>query len=267
LEDISIFADILTYSAQAVDVEVLVAALDTITYHFDSLSAIGATGGLFKAYFAAYANKSRSNISMLEFAFSLLEVAVKLPSELSAVAVLRRDLVRLDRKYAINASSPVSDHMTDTLDPINPTFPNSLEQLLVSGNSMDEPTMVRIVDLLLQMLVADKPGSKPSGTETAQYLARVRTFNAKFFDGLLIKWIISNVTSQSPPKLSAVLPPLIGVGCVTFQALFTLIQRHLNSRSKEESSSAAAAALRFDMIELLKVDQSSGSEFLDTVSN
>ena len=243
---------------------VLIAALDTVNHHFDSLSAIGAAGDLFKAYFATYARKASSNNATLELTTSLVELGVRLPVEASAVATLRRDLAVLDRKYTMAASSPMSDHMSDTLNPAKSTFPGTLAQLLAPGNNMDEATMARIFELLSQMLVSrESEKAKLSPQDVTVNLARLRTFNAKLFDSLMLKWVVSALLSPSRPKLAAFLPPLIGVGCITFEAFLALLQNLFESKGREVPD---APSLRFQVLEWLRMCPSSGGAVPDMVS-
>lgn len=265
LEDLSILADVLQHASRSDDSDVLVAALDTVIYHFDSISAIESTTVLFKSCFTTYTRISRSQVPALELTSSLLEIGLKLPGEISSVTVLRRDLARLDRKSGIAAFSPVSDHMTDTLNPISASFPESLDQVLASGNNIDEPTTIRVFDVLMQMLVSNKLDSKLSPGETATYLTRIRAINSKLFDGLMLKWVTATITSQTRPKLLAFLPPLIGVGCITFHAFIALVQKLTRSSSNDEEIPDMPTFL-FEMFRLLTPEHSTSHAFLDTVS-
>lgn len=263
IEDLSVLAEVLKHTSQSADSNVLIAALDTVNHHFDSFSAVGVASDLFKAYLSSYTRIAAFNNATLELTTALIEVGIKLPAEVSTVAVLRRDLARLDSKYALTASSPVSDHMSDTLNPVNPTFPGTLEQLLVSGNSIDEPTMVRVFDLLLKMLTASPVDATLAPNHTAAYLARLRTFNAKLFDSLMLKWVVSTLTSRSRPNLCAFLPPLIGVGCIAFEAFFVLLQKLFDSKEQEVLN---APELRLEVLRLLKTCPSGDGAVLDMVS-
>ena len=266
LEDISILTDVLKHVSNSINSNVLIAALDTINHHFDSLSAIGATGDLFKAYFASYTSKASSNNATLELTTSLIELGIKLPAEIPAVAALRRDLAVLDRKYTLTASSPMSDHMSDTLSSVNSsTFPGTLAQLLTPGNNMDEATMARVFQFLSQMLVSNRPGNaKFSPQDVGLNLARLRAFNAKVFDSLMLKWVVSILLSPSRPELVAFLPPLIGVGCITFEAFLELLQKLFNSTEREVPD---APRLRVQVLEWLQMCPSSGGAVLDMVSS
>lgn len=265
LGDLSMLADVLKYASGSDSVTVLASAVDTLNYHLDSFTAIGATSDLFKSFTGAYARIGKTELSVQDLIASLLDVAIKLPAELPTVAILRRDQLQRDRKLAMAASSPVSDHIVDTLNTANPTFTEELDQLLASGNSMDEVTMARIFDSLRKRLQAGSINGKQCAHETARYFAQLRPFNAKFFDNLMIKWVISVLKSSPRPNLSAILPPLIGVGCVTLHSFYVLAKALLHSDA-HRNTIPDLAELRFNMIRLLDGRLSNGNGSQDLVS-
>ncbi|PGH28586.1 hypothetical protein GX50_08679 [[Emmonsia] crescens] len=265
LGDLSMLADVLKYASGSDSVTVLASAVDTLNYHLDSFTAIGATSDLFKSFTGAYARIGKTELSVQDLIASLLDVAIKLPAELPTVAILRRDQLQRDRKLAMAASSPVSDHIVDTLNTANPTFTEELDQLLASGNSMDEVTMARIFDSLRKRLQAGSINGKQCAHETARYFAQLRPFNAKFFDNLMIKWVISVLKSSPRPNLSAILPPLIGVGCVTLHSFYVLAKALLHSDA-HRNTIPDLAELRFNMIRLLDGRLSNGNGSQDLVA-
>ncbi|KAK2783012.1 RNA polymerase II mediator complex subunit [Emmonsiellopsis sp. PD_33] len=265
LDDLSMLADVLKHSSGSDDVAVLASAVDTLNYHFNSFNAIGATSDLFRSFTTAYVRISKTELALQDLITSLLDVGIKLPTELSTVSVLRRDLAQRDRKLAMPASSPVSDHIADTLNTANPTFTEELDQLLASGNSMDEPTMVRVFDSLSKRLQSGSIDGKQRASETARYFAQLRTFNAKLFDHLMIKWVILMLKSHSRPSLSTVLPPLVGVGCVTFQGFYALTRSLLQS-DKQREAIPDLMGLRFNMLKLVESRSSSETGPQDFIS-
>lgn len=254
MEDLSILADFLKQISQSSVVTILASAVDTLNYHFASLSAIGAATDLFKAFSAAYSRVCKTEPQVQDFTVSLLDVAARLPTEVSTAAELRRDLVRMDKKYAVAASSPVSDHMADTLNPVDPTFPGMLDQMLVSGNSMDDATIVRIFDLLMRKLEHGKTDISISSNEAGKYLSLLRAFNPKYFDSLMIKRVVLILKSSPRPKLDSFLPPLIGVGCVTFHAFFSLAKNLLKAPEGQRVGVPDVAEVQIEMLSLLYSD-------------
>ncbi|OJD27562.1 hypothetical protein ACJ73_01041 [Blastomyces percursus] len=263
--DLSMLADVLKYASGSDNVTVLASAVDTLNCHLDSFNAIGATSDLFKSFTSAYAKISKTDLSVQDLIASLLDVAIKLPGELSTVSLLRRDLLQRDRKLAMAACSPVSDHIVDPLNTSNPTFSEELDQLLTSGNSMDEPTMGRIFDSLCKRFHAGSVNGEQCAHDTARYFAQLRPFNAKLFDNLMIKWVISVLRSSPRPNLSTILPPLIGVGCVTLHSFYVLARALLHSDAHKRTI-PDLAELRISMIQLLDFRLSNGNGSQDLVT-
>ncbi|PGH26686.1 hypothetical protein AJ80_01632 [Polytolypa hystricis UAMH7299] len=264
LSDLSMLADVLKHASRSDDAIVLASAADTLNYHFDSFNAIGATRDLFKSFTEAYVRVSKTDPPNTDLITSLLDVVIKVPDEIATLAVLRRDLVQLDRKLGIAASSPVSDHMADGLNTANPTFTEELNQLLASGNTMDEQTMARIFETLSKRLGSERTDLKLGTNEIARYLAQLRTFNTKTFDSLMVKWMVHFLKSAPRPSLVLILPPLIGVGCVTFQAFSSLVKAVVSSGSQREMI-PDRLRLYLDMLRLLDTKEAADGPFLDLV--
>lgn len=250
-EDLSMLADVLKTASDSDDAIVLAAATDTLNYHFDSFCAIGATTDLFRRFVEAYARLKSVGIASLDLVFSLIELGLRMPSEFNTVALLRQELSRMENRSAMAASSPVSDHMPDAFNETDPFFYEKLDQLLSSGNGMDEATLDMIFNMLTKHLLSGGNQGKLSANNTCRYLAQLRSFLPKHFDLLLVRWICAVLKSPSRPTLSKILAPLIGVGCVTLQAFVSLL------KSVAQQSEAVApiipnmTELQTDLLELL----------------
>ncbi|EEQ35258.1 conserved hypothetical protein [Microsporum canis CBS 113480] len=254
MNDLPILADILKLLSQSTNPTVLASITDTLNYHFPSFTAIGATMDLFQSFALSYSKISKVETHLQDFIVALLDVALVLPSEASTVAVLRRDLARCEKKSAMAASSPVSEHMADTLNPVNPTFSGMLDQLLASGNCMDDATLMRIFDLLIQKLETGKADISLSFSEAARYLAQLRLFNPKTFDGLMMKRVLGIIRTSPRPKLSEFLPPLIGVGCITFPAVLGLVKKLVDTDRVGARNIPDVMQLRLDMLSVLGLE-------------
>ncbi|KMU84458.1 hypothetical protein CIHG_02243 [Coccidioides immitis H538.4] len=250
LGDLSLLADILKHTSSSDNIIVLISAVDTLNYCADSFKAIGALSDLFKSALAGYAHVNKADVSIIELISSLLEVGMKLPGEIPVVAMLRRDLSHFDKKFTGAVSSPVSDHTGESVNIASPAFSEGLHQLLNSGSGMDEPNMNKIFDMLSRKLKQSKEPNA-SSHEIARHLSQLRVLNSDVFDRLMVKWIISTLKSSPRPHLLTFLPPLIGVGCVTFEAFFALIDRLLKSGSHRQSIQDVSG-LRYEMINLLR---------------
>lgn len=262
LGDLSMLADVLNHASNSNDPAVLASAVDTINYHLDSFSVIGASQDLFKRFVEAYTRLRGVNGPPKDLLASLVDLGVHLPKEAAAVNVLSYDLAQESKKAGVAASSPVSDHLMETIDHANPTFLEELDQLFSSGDRMDESTMVRIFETLTKGLQARNGKGILSTNDTCRYLAQLRTFNPKHFDSLLIKWIGTLLQSDSRPKLSGILAPLVGVGCVALRPFFALVRK----LSSDGSGIPDLSGLQLDLLELLGPKTLGGNGPLDLVS-
>ncbi|KAI2352458.1 RNA polymerase II mediator complex subunit [Ophidiomyces ophidiicola] len=248
LGDLSLLADILRYATSSDEVPVLISIADTLNYHTDSFKAIGAFVDIFRGILTTYSCIGKSDHLTLELISSLLEIGIKLPTETPAVTMLRRDLSRFDKKFLMMVSSPVSEQPLEPASYSRSTVPDAIRQLLDSGHSIDESNLRQIFDVLVKRL--QQPSELDSSHKTARYLSELRNLNPKVFDVLMLKWIISLLKASSRPSFAAFLPPLIGVGCVTFHAFFALIKGVLASDADQQSL-RNITELRYELVDLI----------------
>ena len=260
-DDISMLADVLKCASNSENSVVLASVSDTANCYFDSLNVMGATSDLFRRLVDAYANIKRSNIPSLDLMFSLIELGLRIPHELQTVVRLRHDLTRMENKAVLAASSPISDHVPDTLSDADPSFREKLDHLLLSGNVMDEPTLDAIFNTLTKHLALQVNKLQLSVHETCRYLSQLRCFQPKHFDAILARWICTLLRSADRSVLLRTLPSLIGVGCVTIRSLLSLIRRIGDSKS----SIPNMIDLPVDLVELLVLCEDENTP-LDLVS-
>ncbi|KAJ5116402.1 hypothetical protein N7456_000750 [Penicillium angulare] len=258
--DISILADVLKVTSSSDNAIVLASVADTTNCHFDSLSVIGATSDLFRKLVDAYASIKRFSAPSLELIFSLIELGLRIPTELHTVAILRQDLSRMENKAVLAASSPVSDHIPDSFGDADPLFREKLDHILFSGNVMDEPTLDAIFGTLTKNLETETNKMKLSASDTCRYLSQLRSFQPKHFDGILARWICDHLRSHDRSILLHAIPSLIGVGCVTIRSFLSLLKRINHSRSVITETTNLPA----DFVELLTCGEQNGC--LDLVS-
>ncbi|KAJ5692168.1 hypothetical protein N7462_001591 [Penicillium macrosclerotiorum] len=239
----------------------LASVADTTNRHFDSLCVIGATTDLFRKLVDAYAGIKRFGIPSLDLMFSLIELGLRIPNETNAVTFLRQDLSRMENKSVMAASSPVSDHIPDDFGEADPLFREKLDQLLLSGNVMDEPTLDTLFNTLTKHLESDDSKTKLSANDISRYLAQLRSFQPKHFDGILARWVCGLLRVPDRSGLLRVLPPLIGVGCVTIRSFLSLVKR----LSLSTKAIPNAADLPTDLVQLL-VLHNEENRYLDLVS-
>lgn len=260
--DISMLADVLKISSTCRNSIVLASVADTTNCHFYSLCAIGATTDLFRKLIDAYAGIKRIGMLSLDMIFSLIELGLRIPSELNTVSILRQDLSRMENKSIIAASSPISDHIPDGFGEVDPLFREKLDQLFQSGTIMDEPSLDAIFNTLTKHLESQDGHANLSANDTCRYLAQLRSFHPKHFDSILARWVCGHLRSPERSTLLRILPPLIGVGCVTIRAFLALAKRLALSTPAKVSN---AAQLPADLVQLLVFDDED-VQTLDLVS-
>ncbi|BDD63320.1 hypothetical protein MAP00_008228 [Monascus purpureus] len=264
--DLSILADVLRNASDSDDATVLAAAADTLNYHYDAFCPMGATTDLFRRFVQAYVRLKNFGTSNLDFIFSLIELGLRMPGEFNTVALLRQELSRLENKSSMTAFSPVSDCVPDATTEGGSPCHEKLDQLLSSGNGMDEATLGMVFNTLTKQLESGHNRGTLSASDTCRYLARLRLFLPKHFDLLLVRWVCTVLKSPTRPALSKVLPPLIGVGCVTIQAFLSLL-RSLSQREETVSRTIPNMPdLQMDLLELLVPIEPGQDSPLDLVS-
>ncbi|KAL3472657.1 hypothetical protein BJX99DRAFT_272789 [Aspergillus californicus] len=247
--DLSILADVLKQATECDDNVVLASASDTINFHFNALCVIGATSDLFRGMVRSYTRLKKSGTLNLDFVFSLIELGLRIPDESSTVALLRQDLARIENK-SLTAPSPLSDHIPATFSESDTSFQGKLDQLLSSGNGIEESTMGAIFSSLTKILGNGNGTVKLSASDACRYLAYLRPFNPKYFDIMLVRYVCELLRASSRPMMSRILPPLIGVGCVTIHS-FVLLVKKLLAPEKATPMISNIPSLRLDLLELL----------------
>ncbi|THC98039.1 hypothetical protein EYZ11_002465 [Aspergillus tanneri] len=244
--DLSILADVLKQATNCEDNVVLASVADTVNYHFDSFCVIGATTDLFRGLVDSYSRIKRLGMPSLDLVFSLIELGLRLPDELNTVALLRQDLSRIDSKSALAAPSPLSDIIPLSFSEVDRSYQEKLDQILSSGNGIDEPTMDTFFNSLTKALADTKDEDKLSANET-------------------FRWICGLFKSSPPGIMTRILPPLIGVGCVTIHAFLLLVKRLLQSE-RVASVAPKLGDLRMDLLELLIPPEPERGRYFDLVT-
>lgn len=262
-QDLSMLADVLRHATNCDDGNVLASVADTINCHLDSFSVIGATTDLFRKLLEAYMRLKRLGTTSLDLLFSLIELGFQIPSEFNTVILLRQDFSRLENKPAIAVSSPVSDHIPEISSETDPSLYAKVEQILSSGGGIDEPTWDTTFNVLIRALESGPDQTKLSENDAARYLAQLRRFYPKRFDGMLIRWVCGALKSSPWPTLLKTLPSLIGVGCVSIQAFIVLVDKL--SRSDNERMSPNKNMLKVGLIGLLAAPNPEQGRYFDLV--
>ncbi|PYH98731.1 mediator of RNA polymerase II transcription subunit 12 [Aspergillus ellipticus CBS 707.79] len=262
--DISILADVLKQATTCGDSIVLASVADTVNYHFDSLCVIGAGTDLFKGLVESYARLKRLGVPGLDLIFSLIELGLRMPSEFNTVALLRQDLSRIEGKSALAAPSPLSDHISMAPGGVDTSFQEKLDQVLFSGGGLDESSLDSVFTSLTRALANNGQG-KLSANEICRYLAYLRSFHPKRFDAMLVRWVCGLLKSPSRSAMTRILPPLIGVGCVTIHA-FVMLVKKLSQSERVASVMPNVTDLRLDLLELLVPPEPGHTRYADMVT-
>ena len=228
------------------EVSTLQAIADTVIYHSKSISALGAystlSQELFKQYSVCIVGKPPDTLLVI----SLLEVCRMAPIiSQNIIAHLNRDLVVCNQTLAGDVCSPASDNMTNAL--LNQD--DEIEQMLNSGNRMDEQTFSRIFTRIMTRLNQDAHEGLDKIENTARWLIILRRFELKWFEFSMSSWLSSSLSSGWSYSLKAKIAVLTGCGClplgVFLRSAVNIIQKidERNSRSATEITLCALSTL------------------------
>lgn len=256
-------ADVLRHATNCDDGIVLASVADTINCHLHSFFIIGATTDLFRKLLGAYTRLKRLGTANLDLLFSLIELGFQIPNEFNTVILLRQDFSRLENKSVMTVPSPVSDHIPEISSETDPSLYAKMEQILSSGGGIDEHTWDTAFNVLTRVLESAPDQTKLAENDTARYLAQLRRFYPKRFDGMLIRWVCGVLKSSPRSTLLKALPSLIGVGCVSIQAFIALVEKL--SRCDNGKMTPNIDMLKVDLIALLAAQNPEQGRYFDLV--
>ncbi|KAK2629649.1 hypothetical protein QTJ16_000469 [Diplocarpon rosae] len=217
LGDYSMLADVLKIVTSSSDAEVLASCADTLDAYIEVFAAIGALNDLFEVLASRLRTLTEeTGLVPRTFLVSLSDLASRLPKHKVASQQLTQELARNDRKTAADAWSPVSDHMA-IVETAEADFTDEIEKVLASGNSMDKATLERLFSRITLRLQASWEKPPEQQRSCALLLTRLRTFDAKQFDLLMVAWVGQFLQMQSRLSMMQVLGPLISFGCLAFR--------------------------------------------------
>ena len=227
LEDPPVLADILEMlTSQCKDRLLLEAIAETVNLHAEVFRAIGAASRLLQLLLEStnrFCTNRRSDRSMLA---SLIDLGERLPGHRRVVVKLRRQLLLCEPTTSMAVCTPVSDHIADTLQPVDLMFEDETEALLNSGTSMDTSVMSRVFTVITRRLQK----AWTTGTEPIQHsidlLLTLRSFGAETFQSLLGPWVQDMLHVAGERSLRAFIIPLICSGLVTVR---TILERLVHS--------------------------------------
>lgn len=258
-EDFSLLSQVLTASvAAAPNVEVLAVCADTTHAHLGIFLALGCADDCFDALVDRLKFlKCEQGISVRPLLAALSNLAKALPNREEVAQQLSRDLAQSDRTNVIDACSPVSDSMAIQSQGAEGEASEQIERFLMSGNTVDQPTMNRLFRNIIPKLEAGWAKMDDSRRVFASLLARLRVFDARHFDKLMTDWISHIRTLKERPRLLELFPLLVSLDCLSVSTMLTAANAGPatmdDSPSDEVSEAAAQPGSAVYMQELLQL--------------
>lgn len=246
LKDFTILADVINIVSDCDDARVLNVAVDTINRYVDVFAAIGAADDLFESFCQRREEIHAQMPYMKSLVVSLVDLGENLPKQAGLVRQLRKAVLSYERRCAIAACSPVSDHMAEALQSTESNFADELEQVLASGSSMDRQILSRLFETVMSRIGQPGNDSLPSDN-LSELLSRLRLFDTRTFDQLMHGWLDKLLQSTIRPRLLDILPTLVSSGCTTLWA----VVEHASSLLEGPGKISKEGKLAMDTLELL----------------
>ncbi|OBT64473.1 hypothetical protein VE03_05330 [Pseudogymnoascus sp. 23342-1-I1] len=247
-EDLSMLADILKLVSTSSSTQILASIADTLNMHRLTFSAIGALGDLFDTLVSRQCSLgSIQGLESVVLLHSLCALSATIPDAQNVHVQLSRDVARSVRRSAVDACSPVSDHVAEALQKSDGDISDEVDKLLSSGTSMDAPTLKRLFQVLIGQMEASWAKPDLGLQRHGPILERLRTFDTKQFDNLLTPWVEQTILKSNRPDLGYVLGPLISAGCLSFKdvlkASVSSVQKTQDNGDKPTASRIAFESL------------------------
>lgn len=248
--DYSILADVLNLASNSNDQELLASVADTANYHFDVFSAIGAASDLFNRLTEQNRAVTAGRPPSKALLVSLIDLGAHFPGRSETVQHLCGQLALCEQKSAVAVCSPVSDHIAEALQSAESNFTDEFEQLLTSGTSMDKQTMTRLFSTLMKRIEYSWEQSGDEPYNLGILGSRLRNFDSKHFDSLMLSWVESLLLSTSRPELNRTLLPLVSAGCLSLRAIVVCARMLIEGTEPKETRDDVARAM-VDILELI----------------
>jgi mediator of RNA polymerase II transcription subunit 12 len=247
--DLSVLADIIGIVATSLDANVLASAADTLHYHLKSFRAIGAFETLFGKLAARYAAIRTVRFPERELLISLTDLSRAAQATGPLMQALVADLSRYDHMPSAAVCSPVSDTTAEVNNGTVIDSDEDIDRILSSGTSMDQQIMARVFDKIWANLEQQcSKNSSPSGYH-ASWFHRLRTFDEKYFEAILLERLRFLLSSQKAELKHAVVPALVASGCFTLPDLLMVARDCVNKR--KTSSQEEALQISLDVLDVI----------------
>jgi len=247
LVDFNILADVLNLVSDQAHGPLLTAVADTVNFYFDIFNAIGAADGLFRKLYKNVEIGQSQEIET-DFLESLIDLGSRLPKADQEIRRLRKELSAHAPKFPTAACSPISDTMVEAVQSTEPTFADEMDQILASGNSMDEQTLTRVFGTISRHLEKSFEESSLLTIRFSHLLLTLRGFGPRVFDVLIKDWLDKWLQSSDPSRgLFVSLSPMICSKVVPLKMVLQAIVRTVEI----ESSQSRKTDLLLDTFEMI----------------
>jgi mediator of RNA polymerase II transcription subunit 12 len=247
--DLTMLADILKIIMPSDDLQVLASVSDTLNFHIEEFGAIGALNDLFDMLLARFRSMADENDSTILLA-ALANLAGRLPGTESVAQQLSQELLRVNRKTAADACSPVSEHMAEVLQSSESEFSDEVEKVLASGTYMETSTLKRLFQVIISRIEASWAKSPLQQRNCTTLLSRLRNFDMKQFDLLINIWLRRFLQYPKRPDMAHVLGPLISADCLDFREVIASSEAILEN-IPEQMNPSIASKVSFETLVLL----------------
>lgn len=261
LEDFAILADVLKMAIEIQDTSTLTFACDTVNFHLSIFSAIGALHELFSSLLQQHKNISESTLGDQQLVESLIDLGKRIPTAAKEVRHLKAQMQMYRQRAAAVACSPISDHMTEALQPAEQNFFDELDQVLISGTSMDKQHLTQLFAKIVKRWEHSQGESELPEYLLPELLARLRPFDPSTFEILMVSWLNGVLRSPMPYEIPKILPSFIFGGCIMLDKVLNTAQNALSDTTIADSHTRIA----MDILELLDIS-SKQDQYLSTTS-
>jgi len=242
LQDFAVLADVLQIVSSSTDPTVLAAIVDTINYHSQVFAAIGAMTPLFNLLVERYQALRLQTPPDRSFSLALADLCCTVRGDIRVLQQLKHDLARFEQQQAAAAvCSPASDSM-EVLQNSSIDSDDDIDRILASGTSMDEQMLTRVFQRVVAR-VEPKSVDDPQSSKFSSWFYRLRTFDDKCFDRLVLGWISNLVMRGGAGTISLALPSLIGPRCLTLSHFSQLSEKCLADLSNKDWNHAGRGSL------------------------
>ena len=248
LDEYPILADVIKICSNSVDITVLTIASDTVNYHFDIFSAIGAANDLFQAIYDRYEKSYGQTETHKTLTESLIDLDYRLSHPYRERSRRQPKLLMYQPNSILAACSPISDYMGEPLQSSEPAFMDAVEQSFTSGNLMEKQVLEQVFMKVTARLQQSWQGLGDKSLNTlTDLLLRLRNYGVSQFEELLHQWLNEFVASTSRPRLQDALPSLVCAGLIKLATVLERILGACDAVAEEEHG----ARLSLEAFELL----------------